>query len=48
MEKGTIFMTLGFSCMIGGIYWYAISGNMGILFVIVLGVVCIFFSGDVV
>jgi len=46
MERGTILTLVGFVCMFGGIYWFAINGSMGILFVILFGIVCIFFAGD--
>jgi len=46
MEKGTILTLVGFACIVGGIYWFAINGSMGILLVILLGFICIFFAGD--
>jgi len=46
MEKGTILTIVGFGCIAGGVYWYAVDGNMNILLVIILGFVCLFFAGD--
>jgi len=46
MEKGTILTTVGFFAIIGGIYWYAVDGAMGILLLIVIGFACLFFAGD--
>lgn len=46
MDKGTILTVTGFGCIVGGIYWYAVDGSMGILFLIILGFGCLFFSGD--
>ena len=37
---------VGFGSIVGGIYWYAVDGSMGILFIVFLGVVCVFFAGD--
>ncbi len=46
VEKGTILTVIGFLGVGGGIYWYTVSGSMGILLIIILGFVCLFFSGD--